>query len=133
MGGTQHADFSKGFITIIMFTKIFGEDFGGVRGTAIPLSNQILGKREGFIYRGVHKMRIFIRKKNFRNVCKKSSRVFLAVYWLFLFVRWFSLVFLWFSQAILRKSRPWVKFTHFLSYCGAVRKHRKMHESNRKM
>ena len=34
-GGTQHTDFNKGF-TKRFITKIFGEDFGGVRGTATP-------------------------------------------------------------------------------------------------
>ena len=34
-GGTQHTDFYTGFTTRI-FTKIFGEDFGGIGGTANP-------------------------------------------------------------------------------------------------
>ena len=34
--GTQDTDFDKGF-TIRIFMEIFGEDFGRVRGTAIPL------------------------------------------------------------------------------------------------
>ena len=35
-GGTQDIDFDKGF-TKGIFTKIFGEDFGGVRGHCDPL------------------------------------------------------------------------------------------------
>ncbi len=54
---------------------------------------------------------------------KKNERLAKLRPW-FLFDSWLfhrcSLLFLDFPCKVMQKSRPWVKFTHFLSYCGTV-------------
>ena len=42
-GGTQDTDFIQGFVEGFV-TKIFGEDFGAVRGTATPLCFNLVPK-----------------------------------------------------------------------------------------
>ena len=59
-GGTQDTDFEKGVIGR-MFTKFLRRRNRGGQGHSDPLMKNELGKLEGLVYRGVHKLRILIR------------------------------------------------------------------------